>query len=308
MTEPLDVSGRHSTHRDIGASLAAGGRSFSFEFFPPKTDAGEQKLWQTLRELESLHPTFASVTYGAGGSTQDRTIRLTARMAQETTLTPLGHLTCVGATVDQLHGVVAGYADAGVHNILALRGDPQAGPGSPWQSTPGGIDHADELVGLVRGLGNFSVGVAAFPEGHPESATLDDDAITLARKADAGASFAITQFFFRARDYVALVDRAAAHGCRIPIVPGIMPVTNLGQIQRFAQLSGAQFPAELAQRFEQLGDDPPAVVELGVELASELSRELLDADAPGLHFYTLNASRATREIYDNLGLRPARAG
>lgn len=295
-------------HHDIGALLARGGRSFSFEFFPPKTDEGERKLWQTLRELESLHPTFASVTYGAGGSTRDRTVRLTERMASETTLTPLGHLTCVGASVDELQAVVAAYAAAGVTNVLALRGDPTGGPGTPWTPTPDGLDHADELVSLVRSLGNFSVGVAAFPEGHPESGDRDHDARVLARKAEVGASFAITQFFFRIEDYLDLRDRTAAAGCSIPILPGIMPVTNLGQIQRFATLSGAAFPTELAARFEALGDDAAGVRALGIEIASRMCRELLDEDAPGLHFYTLNSSSATREIYANLGLRSPASG
>lgn len=295
-------------HHDIGALLARGGRSFSFEFFPPKTDEGERKLWQTLRELESLHPTFASVTYGAGGSTRDRTVRLTERMASETTLTPLGHLTCVGASVDELQAVVAAYAAAGVTNVLALRGDPTGGPGTPWTPTPDGLNHADELVSLVRSLGNFSVGVAAFPEGHPESGDRDHDARVLARKAEVGASFAITQFFFRIEDYLDLRDRTAAAGCSIPILPGIMPVTNLGQIQRFATLSGAAFPTELAARFEALGDDAAGVRALGIEIASQMCRELLDEDAPGLHFYTLNSSSATREIYANLGLRSPASG
>lgn len=295
-------------HHDIGALLARGGRSFSFEFFPPKTDEGERKLWQTLRELESLHPTFASVTYGAGGSTRDRTVRLTERMASETTLTPLGHLTCVGASVDELQAVVAAYAAAGVTNVLALRGDPTGGPGTPWTPTADGLNHADELVSLVRSLGNFSVGVAAFPEGHPESGDRDHDARVLARKAEVGASFAITQFFFRIEDYLDLRDRTAAAGCSIPILPGIMPVTNLGQIQRFATLSGAAFPTELAARFEALGDDAAGVRALGIEIASQMCRELLDEDAPGLHFYTLNSSSATREIYANLGLRSPASG
>lgn len=289
----------------VGRLLSGGGRSFSFEFFPPKTDVGEQRLWQTLRELEALRPTFASVTYGAGGSTRDRTVRLTARMAADTTLTPVAHLTCVGATVDDLHGVVAQYADAGVTNILALRGDPPGGPGSPWTSTPGGLDRAIDLVRLVTSLGNFSVGVAAFPEGHPEATDLDHDARVLAAKADAGAEFAITQFFFRHRDYADLVARVRRHGSQIPIVPGIMPVSDVAQITRFAELSGAEFPPELAARFAQVEGDPEAVRALGIEVAVELCRDLLDDGAPGLHFYTLNSSTATREIYHALDLAAA---
>lgn len=285
----------------VGALLASGERSFSFEFFPPKTDEGETRLWQSLRELEALHPTFVSITYGAGGTTRDRTVRITGEIAEETTLTPVGHLTCVGATRDDIHRVMAEYADAGVSSILALRGDPPGGPGATWVPTPGGFEHAEELIAFVCSLGTFSVGAAAFPEGHPEAPDLDFDARVLARKADAGADFAITQFFFRVRDYVDLVDRARAHGCAIPIIPGIMPVTNLGQITRFAELSGAAFPAELLERFAEAGDDPVAVERIGVEVATELCEQLLDEGAPGLHFYTLNSSTATREVYEALG-------
>ena len=293
---------------DLAQQIASGQRSFSFEFFPPKTDAGEERLWQTLRELEGLRPTFASVTYGAGGSTRDRTVRLTARMAAETTLTPVAHLTCVGASVDQIRGVVAQYADAGVTNVLALRGDPADGPSSPWQSTPGGLDHADQLVELLRSWGDFNVGVAAFPEGHPTSIDRDADARVLARKADAGASFAITQFFFQASDYFDLVARAQRHGCAIPIIPGIMPVTNISQLKRFVELSGASFPADLRAAFEQAAADPDQVVKLGVEVATQLCQQLLDEGAPGLHFYTLNSSLATRQIYERLSLSMSPSG
>ena len=292
----------------VGALLASGERSFSFEFFPPKTDEGETRLWQALRELEVLRPTFVSITYGAGGTTRDRTVRITGEIAEETTLTPVGHLTCVGATREDIHRVIAEYADAGVSSILALRGDPPGGPGAPWVPTPGGFEHAEELIAFVCSLGTFSVGAAAFPEGHPEAPDLDFDARVLARKADAGADFAITQFFFRARDYLALVDRARAHGCGIPIIPGIMPVTDLAQIERFAQLSGAQFPPELAARFADVADDPGAVRSLGVEVATELCEELLGEGAPGLHFYTLNSSTATREVFASLGVQHMLSG
>ena len=292
----------------VGALLASGERSFSFEFFPPKTDEGETRLWQALRELEVLRPTFVSITYGAGGTTRDRTVRITGEIAEETTLTPVGHLTCVGATREDIHRVIAEYADAGVSSILALRGDPPGGPGAPWVPTPGGFEHAEELIAFVCSLGTFSVGAAAFPEGHPEAPDLDFDARVLARKADAGADFAITQFFFRARDYLALVDRARAHGCGIPIIPGIMPVTDLAQIERFAQLSGAQFPPELAVRFADVADDPDAVRSLGVEVATELCEELLGEGAPGLHFYTLNSSTATREVFASLGVQHMLSG
>jgi methylenetetrahydrofolate reductase (NADPH) len=286
----------------VAELLADGRRSFSFEFFPPQTDDGERQLWRALRELEPLAPTFVSVTYGAGGSTRDRTTRLTGRIASETTLTPIGHLTCVDASVAELRRVVGGYAEAGVRTVLALRGDPQGGPGTPWVPHPDGLQHADDLVRLVRGLGDFSVGVAAFPEGHPESPDLDTDAEYLAAKVAAGADFAVTQFFFRAEDYFRLVERAERHGAAVPVIPGIMPVTNVRQIQRFAQLSGAAVPAELADRLTAVQDDPEAVRAIGVETAVALCEQLLDGGAPGLHFYTLNRSTATREIYQALGL------
>ncbi|MFN8127044.1 MAG: methylenetetrahydrofolate reductase [NAD(P)H] [Candidatus Nanopelagicales bacterium] len=286
--------------RDV---LAAGERSFSFEFFPPKTDAGEHLLWQAVRELETLHPTFVSVTYGAGGSTRDRTVRVTHQIKDDTTVTPVAHLTCVAASADDLRSVIAQYADAGVSNVLAIRGDPPGGPGSEWQSHPGGFDHAVDLVALLKELGNFTVGVAAFPEGHPEATDLDSDVAVLRAKQDAGADFAVTQFFFDAPDYFRLRDRAAAAGVTIPIIPGIMPVTNVAQIERFSHLSGAAFPEGLARRFHQVAHDPAAVADLGVTVATQMCQTLLAGDAPGLHFYTLNRSTATREIYSALGLQ-----
>jgi methylenetetrahydrofolate reductase (NADPH) len=276
--------------------------TLSFEFFPPKTDAGEQALWRTIRELEPLRPGFVSVTYGAGGSTRDRTTRVTQRIAAETTLTAMAHLTCVGASRTDLRRVIASYADAGIRNILALRGDPITGPGTPWVTAADGLAHADELVALIRSLGGFSVGVAAFPDGHPESADPADDVATLRRKADAGAEFAVTQFFFDPEAYLRLRDSAAAAGIALPITPGLMPVTNVAQIERFAALSGAAFPAALAARLHAVADDEAAVRAIGVEVAAEAGRRLLAEGAPGLHFYTLNRSTATREVAASLGL------
>jgi methylenetetrahydrofolate reductase (NADPH) len=201
-----------------------------------------------------------------------------------------------------VRSVVGSYADAGVRNMLALRGDPPEGVGSAWRPHPDGLSYAAELVELVRGMGDFCVGVAAFPEGHPEAADLDTDARHLAAKAAAGADFAISQFFFDADDYFRLVERAARQGCEIPIIPGVMPVTNVAQIKRFAQLSGAAFPAELAERLHAVEDDAEAVRRIGVETACALSEQLLTGGAPGLHFYTLNRSSATREIYQTLNL------
>jgi methylenetetrahydrofolate reductase (NADPH) len=284
----------------IGALVAGGERSFSFEFFPPKDDEGERALWKAIRELEPLQPTYVSVTYGAGGSTRDRTVRVTENIAADTTLTPVGHLTCVSQSRDELRAVIGSYAAAGVRNVLALRGDPPGGPGGEWVRHPEGLDHAVELVRMLRELGDFSVGVAAFPEKHPEAVDLDADARVLAAKAEAGADFAVTQFFFRPEDYFGLVERATAAGCDIPIIPGIMPITNLKQIQRFAQLSGAEVPPEVVAQISRFEDDKAAVRQAGIELATRLCDDLLVGGAPGLHFYTLNRSKATREIYASL--------
>lgn len=286
----------------LGAEMTGGTPSFSFELFPPKTDDGERTLWQTVRALEALHPTFVSVTYGAGGSTQDRTVRITGQIARETDLRPVGHLTCVGASRGEVREVVRQYADEGVRTILALRGDPPQGRDAAWTPHDDGLAHATDLVELISAMGDFSIGVAAFPEGHPESPTREHDAMVLRRKQDAGADFAITQLFFRVEDYLRLRDLAASAGCTMPIVPGIMPVTNVAQIERFTSLSGAAFPVDLAQRFHAVESDPDAVEALGIEVATRMCADLLDAGAPGLHFFTLNRSRSTMAVYAALGL------
>ncbi len=276
--------------------------SVSFEFFPPKTDGGEAALWNAIRALEGLAPSFVSVTYGAGGSAQDRTVRLTERIARETTLQPMGHLTCVGSSVSELRSVIGSYADAGVRKILALRGDPPSAAKDAWRPHPDGLEYAVELVALVRSLGEFEVGVAAFPEGHLESKTFDQDIEVLALKQRAGAEFAITQIFFRVEDYRRLVDKAMENGVSMPIIPGVMPITNVAQIERFSALSGATFPPTMAEKFDSVRGDEAAVHALGVQVAAELCQELIDLGAPGLHFYTLNRSSSTREVYERLGL------
>ncbi len=280
--------------------LAEKGTSYSFEFFPPKDDAGELALWEAIRRLERIRPTFVSVTYGAGGSTRARTVRVTDRIARETTLTPMAHLTCVGSSVAELRQVVGEYADAGVRNVLALRGDPPGAPGTPWTAHAEGLDHADELVALIKTLGTFTIGVAAFPDQHPESSSLDQDADVLVRKADAGAEFAITQFVFDADSYVRLRDRVVARGRDLPIIPGLMPVTSFTQVRRMAELSGTPLPAAVVDRLAAAADAPGAVRAVGVEIATELAQRLLAEGAPGLHFYTMNRSLATLEVYANL--------
>jgi methylenetetrahydrofolate reductase (NADPH) len=296
----MDLGDNTTSIREL---LASGGHSFSFEFFPPKDEAGEEILWQTIRELEPLNPTFVSVTYGAGGSTRDRTIGITGRIARETTLTPMAHLTCVGHTETELRKIIDQLTEAGVRNVMALRGDPAEGPRADWTSTEGGFEQAIDLVRLTQSMGDFGIGVAAFPEGNPASESLDLDAQILVAKAEAGANFAVTQLFFTAAPYFELVERVRALGSDIPIIPGIMPILNLKSVTRMAELSGAELPEAVVARVAAFDGDPAAVRAEGIKVATELCDELLAGGAPGLHFYTLNRSTATREIYENLGLR-----
>jgi methylenetetrahydrofolate reductase (NADPH) len=280
------------------AALLAEGPTVSFEFFPPRSEEASATLRTTVAELAPLEPSFVSVTYGAGGSTRDLTHRLVVDLLADG-INPVAHLTAVEHTVTELIDIVTGYRDAGVRNVLALRGDAPAGVDTPLRA----VEHAIDLVHLVRDIvgDGSSIAVAAHPEGHPASASVAQDRRHLAAKLEA-ADYAVTQFFFAAEDYLRLVEDLAALDCHRPVLPGIMPVTNLAQIERFAALSGATFPAWLAERLRAVGDDPAAVRAVGVEAATELCAELMDAGAPGLHFYTLNRSTATREVAANLGL------
>jgi methylenetetrahydrofolate reductase (NADPH) len=280
---------------------------FSFELFPPKDEEQQRVLWRTVRELESLGPDFVSVTYGANGSSRERTIVATESIAQHTTLRTMAHLTCASQSREQLRNVIGSYAAAGIRHVLAIRGDMPGGPTVPWVKHDRGLSNATELVALVRELGDFCVGVAAFPDLHPERQDSDLDARLLKDKADAGAGFAITQLFFTAERYFTLLDRVRSLGCDIPIIPGIMPVTRLDQIQRFADLSGADLPRRVVDRLNAVGEDPVAVRQVGIDLATELSEELMAGGAPGLHFITMNRSKATREIFARIQHSMSRA-
>lgn len=273
---------------------------YSFEFFPPKNESQHRQLWQALRELESLGPDFVSVTYGASGSTREGTIRATKSIAQHTTLRPVAHLTCASQSRDALRQVVGSYADAGIRHILAIRGDMPGGPSEPWVPHPDGLSNATELVTMIRELGNFCVGVGAFCDPHYERKDAELDAQILVDKSRAGATFAITQLFFDPAGYVALVNRVRARGCDIAIIPGIMPITNVRQVHRFAELSGTPLPPSVTDRIRAVADSPDEVRRVGVQVATELSVSLIEAGAPGLHFYTQNRSTATRKIYANL--------
>ena len=239
------------------------------------------------------------MTYGAGGSTRDRTIRITSEITARTKIPTVAHLTCVGSTRDELIEILSKYRAAGISSILALRGDPVGGPRAPWQVTPGGFNHADELVALAQEIGGFTIGVAAFPDGHPASdANLDHDIDVLLNKERAGATFATTQFFFEVEKWKILVEKLAAKGSTMPIIPGILPVTNVKQLNRMSELSGTPIPSHITEAFASVEENPDDVRKLGVEIATELCRDLIAAGAPGLHFYTMNTSSATREIFE----------
>jgi methylenetetrahydrofolate reductase (NADPH) len=286
----------------IKEMLARGERLVSFEFFPPKTAAGLQALEESIWSLKPCRPSFVSVTYGAGGSTRDRTIDLVTRIKREIGIEAMAHLTCVGATREEIGRILDRLAEAGVDNVLALRGDPPAGV-SDFKPTPGGFEHASELVAFIR-QGNypFCVGAACHPEGHPQAENLDADLAHLKKKVEAGVDFLITQLFFDNQDYFPFVRRARHAGIEVPIIPGLMPITDVAQVERFTKICGARIPQELYRRLKIVERDPAAVVATGMYWTTRQAKYLLEGGAPGAHFYTLNRSSATLAVHAALGL------
>jgi len=277
--------------------------TFSIELFPPKDLEGESKLWQAVDLLKELNPDFVSVTYGAGGSTRDRTIRIAEEFTTRTGISTVAHLTCVGSTQSELVEILSHYKNAGIRSILALRGDPVGGPRADWSRTPGGLDHAEDLVELAMKIGGFTVGVAAFPDGHPASdGNFDQDIDTLLRKEELGATFATTQFFFEIAAYERLVNALRNRGSSLQIIAGILPITNVKQLVRMAELSGTPIPDRIHANFVALGEDADAIRRFGIDFATALCQGLLALGVPGLHFYTMNSAAATIEIAHNVGL------
>lgn len=275
----------------------------SVEFFPPKDDAGEARLWEASSALESIAPDFISVTYGAGGSTRDRTIAITKEITKRTGRGTVAHLTCVGSSKEELIEILSQYKAAGIKSILALRGDPVGGPAANWVKTDGGFDHADQLVELAISQGGFDVGVAAFPDGHPASVgNSEKDIDVLIRKEQLGATFATTQFFFESSKWESLVSKLEARGSKLPVIAGILPITNVKQLHRMAELGGTPIPEKISKLFNEISEDPDAVRKAGADLATRLCEELIALKVPGLHFYTMNTAVATLEICKNLGL------
>jgi methylenetetrahydrofolate reductase (NADPH) len=278
--------------------LARGRPTFSFEFFPPKSEDAARQLEQTIADLRELTPSFVSVTYGAGGSTRERTLEIVTRVKREHGIEAMAHLTCVGSTQEDLGAVLTRISDSGIENVLALRGDPPKGQ-TEFKAMEGGFRYANELVRFIRDRENSALclGGACYPEKHPECGNPAVDLQNLKRKVDEGLDFVITQLFFNNRHYFEFVERARRIGIQVPIVAGIMPITNASQIERFMVGCGATIPFELAEELDRRRGDPQAVMELGIAHATAQCIELLDKGAPGIHFYTLNRSTATREIY-----------
>jgi len=286
----------------ISSLFGRGSPVVSFEFFPPKTDEGVESLYRTVEELRPCRPSFVSVTYGAGGSTRDRTLELVSRIQRELGITTMAHLTCVGSTREEIGEVVKRLVDSGIQNILALRGDPPKGE-TTFRATAGGFAYATELVAFLRDkFADLCIGAACYPEGHVETRDLERDLQHLVTKVAAGVDFLVSQLFFDNADYQAFLRRARSAGITVPIVPGLMPVTNVGQTERFTQMCGARIPQELYRRLRIVANDASAVVATGVQWSVDQGRALLRDGAPGLHFYTLNRSSATLAVHAALGL------
>jgi methylenetetrahydrofolate reductase (NADPH) len=285
----------------IDQILRAGGPVFSFEFFPPKTEAGERNLYAALAELQTLEPSFVSVTYGAGGSTREKTIEIVKRIRDRYGLEAMAHFTCVGATVPELHETLQEMQRAGIDNVLALRGDPPAGQ-EAWTKTEGGLEYSRELVELITATYPFAVGAACFPETHIHAESPQADLAHLSEKVAAGVDFLITQLFFDNNRYFDFLDRARKAGIQAPIIPGIMPITHAGQVERMAKMCGSSIPEGLRRELHARADHPEAVLDFGVAYATLQCAELLAAGVPGIHFYTLNRSPATRAIVSALKL------
>jgi methylenetetrahydrofolate reductase (NADPH) len=278
------------------ADLLREGRTFSFEFFPPKTDEALRELEKTLRELEPLAPSFCSVTYGAGGSTRSNTLEAVLYIHHDTPMVAMPHLTCTGQTRADIEALLVRYRDEGLHNVLALAGDPPLA-----DEPPGDFTYATELIELARSVADFSIGVAAFPEVHPRSPDRESDRRRLADKLRL-ADFAITQFFWEADHYFRMIDELSALGVETPVIPSVFPIVNVAGARRFTSINGAAFPQWLADRLDPVADDPEEVRKIGIEVATALAQELLDAEIPGLHLYTMNRASSVRQIYANLGL------
>jgi methylenetetrahydrofolate reductase (NADPH) len=285
----------------IDEILDGDGPVFSFEFFPPKTEEGERNLEDALAELRTLEPSFVSVTYGAGGSTREKTIEIVKRIREQYGLEAMAHFTCVGATVPDLRGTLDEMRGAGIDNVLALRGDPPAGE-EQWTATEGGLEYSRELVELIAGDYPFAIGAACFPETHIHAESPEADLEHLVAKVGAGVDFLITQLFFDNTVYFGFLARARAAGIKVPIIPGIMPITRVGQVERMASMCGASIPDDLRRELHARGEHPEAVLDFGVAYATLQCAELLAAGAPGIHFYTLNRSPATRAILSALKL------
>lgn len=275
--------------------------SYSVEIFPPKDEEGEKRLWEAAELLRKISLKFISVTYGAGGSTRDRTIKITKEIKSKTGINTVAHLTCVGSTKDELKKILEQYKNAGISSLLALRGDPPGGPSAEWITTPGGFSHSDQLVELAREFGGFEIGVAAFPDGHPSSkGNFQQDLEVLLRKEQLGATFATTQFFFQVENYFRLIESLQKSGSQLKVIPGILPITNVKQLNRMVELSGTKIPPSIREKIDSI-ENSDDVKKYGIEISTKMALDLLNFGAPGIHFYTMNSADSTMAIAKNIG-------